>query len=372
MMLPRTLTSTIASPTRAALLVALAAAAPACGDDDTGGGGASSTSDGASTTVATTGSGGGGGAGGSGGGASACAESPQALADCVDPAAYAEDLAFVADVRPPGSPHWQAVQDLCAARLGEYGYEVVLDDYGTGTNVIGRRLGTGAPEQIVVVGAHYDGVEDCPGADDNASGVAATLEIARLLAQVDLERTIVIAFWDEEELGLIGARAFVADAVAAEEDVVVDFTFDTIGYRSTEPDTQTVPPGFDAVFPEAYAQVEANDFRGDFVAVITNALAHDDALAVAAAADRIGLSQAVLEIPDGLETSPAFADLRRSDHAPFWDAGYPAVFLTDTADFRNPNYHCIGGPDVVADIDMEFAVGVTRVTLEAAAVALGM
>jgi hypothetical protein len=353
---------------RARLLAALLAAAlPACGDDTSGGGGSGgSAGDAASTTVATT------GGGGSGGGESACTASPAALADCVDPAAYAEDLAFVADVRPPGSPHWQAVQDLCAERLEALGYEVVLDDYGTGTNVIGRRLGTSAPEQTVVVGAHYDAVEDCPGADDNASGVAATLEIARLLAEVDHERTLVIAFWDEEELGLVGAESYVTDLVAAEEDVVVDFTFDTIGYRSTEPDTQTVPAGFEAVFPEAYAQVEDNEFRGDFVAVIANSLAHDDAVAVAAAADRAGIAQALLEIPDGLETSPAFGDLRRSDHAPFWDAGYPAVFLTDTADFRNDHYHCIGGPDVVADIDVDFAVGVTRAALEAAAIALGM
>jgi len=338
-----------------------AAALVACGDDGAGtGGGSASTS---TSDAATT--------GGSGGGSS-CTASPQALADCVDSAAYAAHLEFVADVRPPGSPHWQAVQDFCAAELAAYGYEVVLDDYGTGVNVIGRRLGTSAPEKTVVVGAHYDSTDDCAGADDNASGVAATLEIALLLAQVDFDRTTVIAFWDEEEDGLVGSEAFVTDLVAAEEDVVIDFTFDTIGFRSREPDSQTVPAGFDGVFPEAYAAVEANDFRGDFVAIITSALAHDQALAVAAAADRIGLAQHVLEIPDGLEGSPAFGDLRRSDHAPFWDAGYPAVFLTDTANFRNDHYHCIGGPDELVDIDIEFAVDVTRATLEAAAVALGM
>src|SRR5689334_235513 len=63
-----------------------------------------------------------------------CAASPQALADCVDPAAYAEDLQFIADVRTPGTPHWQAVQDLCADRLSELGYEVALMDYGSGVN----------------------------------------------------------------------------------------------------------------------------------------------------------------------------------------------------------------------------------------------
>ena len=362
------------SPGRTSQLLALltATALVACGDDSagTGGGASASTS---SATTATTSTGTGTGTGGAGGGDSVdCTGSPQALADCVDSEAYAEDLAFIADVRPPGSAHWQEVQDLCASRLTEYGYEVVLDDYGTGINVVGRRLGKTEPEKTVVVGAHYDHIDDCPGADDNATGVAATLEIARLLSQVDFDRTILIACWDEEERGLIGSEAFVTDAVAAAEDVVIDFTFDAIGFRSDEPNTQSVPAGFDGVFPDVYADVEANDFRGDFVAIITHSLAHDEALAVASAADRIGLSQKVLEIPEGLENVAAFADLRRSDHASFWAEGYPAVFLTDTADFRNEHYHCFGGPDVVADLDTAFAVDITRAALEASAIALGM
>lgn len=348
-----------------------AAALAACGDDGSGTGGGSANSAATGSAASTTSSASGAGSTGAGGDALCGATTPQALADCVDSAAYAEDLAFVAEVRPPGSPHWQAVQDLCAARLAEYGYEVVLDDYGTGTNVIGRRLGTTAPEQTVVVGAHYDHIDDCRGADDNASGVAATLEIARLLAQVDFDRTTVVAFWDEEELGLIGSEAFVGDLTAADE-VIVDFTFDTIGFRSSEPDSQSVPTGFSGVFPDVYAQVEANDFRGDFVAVIANAAAHDHAVALASGADRVDLPSALIEIPDGAENSAAFDDLRRSDHASFWEAGYPGVFLTDTANFRNEHYHCIGGPDEVADIDVDFAVGITKATLEASAVALGM
>jgi hypothetical protein len=360
-----------ARPLAVPTLLLLGLAAAACGDDGagTGGGSASSGSTVATSSAGTTTSS---ASTGTGGDDANCATSPQALADCVDPTAYAADLAFVADVRPPGSPHWQAVQDMVAARLTQYGYEVALEDYGTGTNVIGRKPGTTDPERTVVVGAHYDHVEDCPGADDNASGVAATLELARLLAQVELERSVVIAFWDEEELGLIGAQAFVTDLVAAEEDVVVNFTFDTIGYSSSEPNTQSVPDGFGGVFPDATDKVEANDNRGDFVAIITNFAAHDPALAVAAGADRIALPQVVLEIPEGLENVQAFSDLRRSDHAAFWEASYPAVFLTDTANFRNEHYHCFGGPDVVEDIDVDFAVDITRAALEATAIAAGM
>jgi hypothetical protein len=301
-----------------------------------------------------------------------CAASPQALADCIDPAAYAEDLQFIADVRTPGTPHWQAVQDLCADRLSELGYEVVLMDYGTGVNVVGRRLGKTSPEQIVLVAAHYDHISDCRGADDNASGVAATLEIARLLARAEFDRTVHVACWDEEEDGLIGSEAYVAAATAAGDDIVVDFNFDMIAFTSTAENSQTVPVGFELVFSEAYAELEANQFRGDFIAIVGSSKAHEHALAYAAAADRIGLRRALIELPAGQETSELFADLRRSDHAPFWDAGYPAVFLTDTSEFRYANYHCMAGPDEVQNLDLEFAAAVTRATVEASAVALGM
>lgn len=301
-----------------------------------------------------------------------CTASPQALADCVDPEAYAEDLQFIADIRTPGTPHWQAVQDLCADRLSELGYEVVLMDYGSGVNVVGRRLGTASPEQIVLVAAHYDHISDCRGADDNASGVAATLEIARQLARVEFERTVHVACWDEEESGLIGSEAYVAAATAAGDDIVINFNFDMIGFTSDEPNSQSVPAGFELVFADTYAALEANMFRGDFIAVVTSAAAHDHAVTYAAAADRIALPQAIIELPAGQENSDLFADLRRSDHAAFWQAGFPAVFLTDTGEFRNLDYHCLSGPDEVADLDLDFASAVTRATVEASAVALGM
>ena len=301
-----------------------------------------------------------------------CNDSPQAAADCVDGEAYAEDLGFIADIRTPGSTHWQAVQDLCADRLTEAGYEVALQNYGTGINVVGRRLGTSAPEQQIVVGAHYDHIPGCHGADDNATGVAATLEIARVLAQAEFDRTILVACWDEEEDGLIGSEAYVAAAVAAKDQIVINFNFDMIGFRSDEMNSQTVPMGFEVVFPDQYAAIEAGGFRGDFIAIVSSSLAHEHALTFAAASDRIALANELIEIPAGAENTAVFDDLRRSDHAAFWEAGYPALFITDTGEFRNDHYHCLGGPDEVADLDVDFAVNVTRATVEAAAIAAGM
>lgn len=301
-----------------------------------------------------------------------CVASPQALADCVDAAAYTSDLQFIADIRTPGSPHWQAVQEICADRLAEFGYDVELHAYGTGVNVIGRRVGTTLPDELVVIGAHYDHIPDCLGADDNATGVAAVLEHARLLAKVEFERTVMVVCWDEEEEGLIGSKAFVPLLPSLDASVAINFNFDVAGFSSSAPNSQTVPQGFELVFADVYAALEANEFRGDFIAAITNSLAKEPALAYAAAAERIGLKQQTIAIPAGLETSDAFGDLRRSDHASFWDAGYPAIHLTDTANFRNANYHCVGGPDQVSDLDLDFAVNVTRASVEASAVVAKM
>lgn len=342
----------------------------AAGDESSSGGatGAATTGTAGSTTgtgeVPTT------GGGSSTGAEDPCVASPQALADCVDAAAYKSDLEFIADLRVPGTPHWQEVQDLCADRLSEYGYQVALQDYGTGVNVVGRKKGS-KPGQVVVA-AHYDHIDGCHGADDNATGVAATLEIARLLALPSFEHTVLIACWDEEEDGLVGSKAYVAAAQAAKDEILINYNFDMIGFRSDEANTQQVPEGFSLVFSKEYGEIEANEFRGDFIAAVASSLAHDRGLEYRAAAERVGLKIAVLELPAGTENSDAFNDLRRSDHASFWEAGYPAVFLTDTGEFRNQHYHCMGGPDEVSDLDLGFATAVTKATVEASAVALKM
>jgi hypothetical protein len=88
-------------------------------------------------------------------------------------------------------------------------------------------------------------------------------------------------------------------------------------------------------------------------------------------ASSVGLSALELDVPASLVSSLLIADLRRSDHASFWDAGYPALMLTDTSEFRNLHYHCQGGPDVVADLDHRFATQVLAATVGAAAGLLG-
>jgi hypothetical protein len=298
------------------------------------------------------------------------ASTPASLTRCVDAAALEGDIRFIADIRTPGSTHWLAVQEMCADRLTMLGYEVQLQEYGTGTNVLGYRRGTVRPDEIVMIGAHYDHIPDCLGADDNASGVGGALEVARVLADVRVERTLGVACWDQEELGLIGSTAFVGSEPPPGQSIAAYFNYDMIGIRRTDPGSQQVPAGLDLVFPEEAAALAANEFRGDFIVVVANEAAYGAAASFRSHADERGLSNVVLDLPPGLENSPAVSDLRRSDHAPFWLAGLPAVFLSDTGNLRHPNYHCIGAPDTADALDYEFAAEVVAATVGAVAESL--
>ncbi len=306
----------------------------------------------------------------SSGGPVACTDSPDAMADCVEQSRYLETLEFVAQTRNPAEPHWQVVQDHLAEQLAAMGYDVELDVYGTGINVIGRLAGT-LGESDVILSAHYDSVPNCTGADDNASGVAGILEAARVLAMGEYQHDLVIAFWDQEELGLIGSRAYVGAAVDRGDVVLANYNFEMIGYTDDTPGSQSIPAGFDVVFPEGSAQVAANEYRGDFITLVADDLIADAAANMQAQALRFELPVVHLELGPELKSSPLLSDLRRSDHAPFWDANLPAMMITDTSEFRFPNYHCNPEPDRVEDLDHDFAYKVIATTVGAAATSLG-
>ncbi|MBI4339043.1 MAG: M28 family peptidase [Chloroflexi bacterium] len=227
-----------------------------------------------------------------------------------------------------------------------------------GINLIARKEGAGALAPLLLC-AHYDTVQGSPGADDNASGLAALLECARLLAPLSLGRTVDFVALDMEERqpegeGLVGSRAFARDVAPARRYAGV-YTLEMVGFTSG-PGTQRMPPGFPLLFPSAYQRVAAGGFAGDALAVVTRrsdaALAQS--LARAARHPLAGLEMVLLEIPEGAVLPP---ELFRSDHASFWAAGIPAVLLTDTADFRNPHYHSSG--DTPDTLDYGFLAKVT-------------
>lgn len=300
------------------------------------------------------------------------ADTPLALSQCVDVARYETDLAAIAMERVPESAHWQTVQDLCATRLEALGFVVERQSYATGVNVIGVRAGTADATRRVLVAAHYDHIAGCDGADDNASGVAGVLEAARVLVGASYPRTLVVACWDEEERGLIGSRAYAARARANGDMIDAYFNFEMIGYRDSTPDSQTLPTGFSLLFREAAAENDANQRRGNFVAVIGDPESSATIASLERYADRTGLLFIPLVLPASLLASPATSDLRRSDHASFWQQGYPAMMITDTGEFRYDRYHCSSGPDVPGNLDVGFATQIVAITVAAAAESLGL
>jgi Zn-dependent M28 family amino/carboxypeptidase len=315
-------------------------------------------------------------AAGCGGGEVVCGpDSPQALMACVEEERYVADLEFIAKERVPGSAHWQAVQDLCRDRLTELGYEVSLDPYATGVNVIGTKLGSTLPDQQVLLTAHYDHIADCPGANDNASGMAGLLEAARVLAQSETERTLIVACWDEEERGMVGSRDYADRAAARGDDIIIVYNLEMIGYKSDEPFSQNVPDGFDMfflIFKDEADKYYENEERADFLFWIADELAPYEAGLLATYGAEIGLPTIGGALPKGLTDTDLVADVRRSDHAPFWDHKIPAVMLTDTSEFRYPQYHCRNGLDVVDNLVHSFSAQIVTATVGASAEVLGL
>ena len=276
------------------------------------------------------------------------------------------DVQALALVRPPGSAGWRRVQQLIAKRLTDLGFELERHAYGTGTNLIGTLRGS--DDEQVIASAHYDHIERCAGADDNASGVAAVLELSRLLAGTARSRTLRVAFWDEEERGLLGSRAFAQRARKRNEQIAIAVSFDAIGFARASANSQRVPPGFEQLLPEQAALLAQRNFRGDFIALVASSSAHESSARFATYAEPLQL--ALLRVDVSPLEATLMPDLFRSDHASFWLNGYPALLLTDTAELRNPAYHCSGAPDRPATLDYSFLTRVTATAVAALAEAL--
>ncbi len=231
-------------------------------------------------------------------------------------------------------------------------------------NLVARLAGTASPERVLIVSAHYDSVEGVVGADDDASGVAAVLAVARALATAHpkLGATIEFVFFDLEELGLLGSRAYVAEGIVGRTIIGV-INLESVGYTCGEgcQPVFTDIPGCLTVGGEVHA-------KGDNIVAVGDETATDLMVALTAAARRVAPDRA---LGTGLVAGngTCMSVTRRSDHAPFWDAGIPAVMVTDLAEYRNTNYH--RSTDVADTLDPAFLLDVTRTVAAAALLAAG-
>ncbi len=241
----------------------------------------------------------------------------------------------------------RAVRDVLADAFGRLGLEVRLQ--GPFGNVVA--LPPGSPRRaLTFVAAHYDTVPDCPGADDNASGLAVMLECARVLAARAAALDVGYIAFNGEEDGLLGSRDFVKNGIQAlPVGIGAVHVLEMVGYRRAAGE-QAFP------FPWMPARFSVGDFLGLLAKGKSNALA-DAALGSRAAP---GLRVVAAKTWGPLHR--AIPDLTRSDHFPFWRADLPSLLWTDTGNFRNPNYHLPS--DTPDTLDYEFMTEVATLLAE--------
>ncbi|HEY5513382.1 MAG TPA: M20/M25/M40 family metallo-hydrolase [Geomonas sp.] len=270
-----------------------------------------------------------------------------------------------------GARHGQENYDLLEAKgrfiettLRDCGFRVECQPVHFKTrryrNIIAILDGADPGLERILLGAHYDSPRYSPGADDNASGTAALLESARILSRQRPKRTIqFVAFTLEEpqtwtHIILRGSKQFVRQAKREGISYAAAIILECVGYTSKLNRSQMLP-----------RMLKNLDLpTGDFLAIIANHRSR-------------GLMQlvhrcAITRVPE-LKTFPLAVPLggylipqsRFSDQAPFWDSGFPALMLTDTAMFRNPHYHT--PDDTGKTLDYQFLAAVTRCAVAAVA-----
>ena len=218
-------------------------------------------------------------------------------------------------------------------------------------NILAIKHPTGrAAGPPLLIGAHYDTVMASPGADDNASALTVLLEVAERLKPVAVRCPVWLVAFCLEEDGLLGSRAFAARLRKTDQSLAGAIILECVGYASQEPGSQQTPPGV----PIPVSTV------GNFLGIIGNEGSRNLVASIEGSAMRLSpqLPIVALTVPSRGETLP---DVRRSDHAAFWDEGYSAVMLTDTANFRNPHYH--QPTDTIETLDLNFLEGVIDIVM---------
>jgi Zn-dependent M28 family amino/carboxypeptidase len=219
-------------------------------------------------------------------------------------------------------------------------------------NLFAEIRGRSRPEEILVIGAHYDSVSNCPGANDNASGVAAMLALARMARGREFARTVrFIAFVNEEpphfQTAQMGSEVAARASRQRGEKIIGMLSLETIGYYSDAKGSQVYPPPFSLLYPDT----------GNFITFVANyrsrALLHEV----------LREFRRHARIPsEGAAAPESIPGIGWSDHWAYWQAGYPALMVTDTAPFRYPHYHRPG--DTPEKLDYLRMAGVVTALME--------
>ena len=263
----------------------------------------------------------------------------------VDPQQLRRTLQVIIGERSPfsGQRHLAAVESFIEKELASYGLSVESDYFpykGKNFRNIMGRLGVQRAASLTILAAHFDSVEGTPGADDNASGVAVLLEAARFLSRARLRSQLLFCAFNLEELNMVGSTYFAKKLKTAGAKVEAMISVEMVGYTDSRPGSQKYPTGLSWFYPD----------RGDFIGVIGNWNSNALLRRFARQMRQVpGLPVETLSVPGNGGLVPA---VRLSDHSPFWDAGYPALMVTDTSFYRTPHYH--GPTDTLDTLNLDF------------------
>jgi Zn-dependent M28 family amino/carboxypeptidase len=218
-------------------------------------------------------------------------------------------------------------------QLADMGYAVALQSYESGDgpvhNIEVEIKGSSKPQEIVVIGAHYDSAIGAPGANDNGSGVATVLELARGFKATQPQRTVRFVLFVNEEppyfsTDAMGSRVYAERSRRRRDNIVAMLSLETVGYFSDSADSQKYPYVFKPFFPTS----------GNFIGFVGDLKSRDlvhRSIATFRAADNFP--------SEAIATFPWIHGIDWSDHAAFWNYNYRALMITDTAPFRYPFYH---------------------------------
>lgn len=282
----------------------------------------------------------------------------QEIVDMVDSARVVDRLRTIEGARnwQSNPTHLAESRDTIAAWMAQMGLQNWHYNWQqsvfNGRNMSGRHGGVLEEANTWMVSGHYDS-ESVPGADDNGTGTVGVLEAGEVLSGYLFHNSIRFLNFDLEEEGLLGSRHYAQNKVQAWENLEGLLNLEMIGYKDESPNSQSLPAGFNILFPAAYQEVQSDSFRGNFLTNVANVNSNQlkesfDSCAASYVPDLRVIS---LAVSGNGQIAP---DLRRSDHAPFWDAGYQALMLTDGANLRNPNYHQPG--DSLGTLDLKFLI----------------
>jgi len=231
--------------------------------------------------------------------------------------------------------------EYISSEFKSYGYDLYSQIYtvkgGEYKNIWVEKKGNGLPDKVLVAGAHYDTVSGTPGADDNASGMAALLELARLLADEQTDKTLqFVAFTLEEppffRSRYMGSYVYAKGLKERSVDVTGMICLESIGYFVDAPGSQMFPlPILRFFYPE----------KGNFITFVSNL----NSRAFLDRAKKSFMKGTILPV-ESFSALSIVPGVDLSDHRSFWKFGYKAIMVTDTAFYRNPNYH---GPGDLAE-----------------------